>query len=237
LPRDPVSIARFILDEKQPAAAREAIIAANPQFAAELIKEMTQDLPPGAQQEYARIPWIWRVAIACGKRNDAEEIKKVLAVATPQDSEPLRDWQAVVIGGGIINGLSQRGQCPAERLMQVLNGEDALIKNVKHSLDLAAAMADNEKTHAGTRYDALRMLGLETWEKRGAQLVRYLAKGTNKELQMGAVSALADIPSPEAARALRKALPNLTAHNQQMALDALAKKDTPQASQERAVRQ
>lgn len=234
LPRDPASIARFVLDEKQPAAAREAIIAANPQFAAELIKEMTEDLPPGSK-EYARIPWIWRVAIACGKRNDAEEIKNVLAVATPKDSEPLRDWQAVVIGGGIINGLSQRDQCPAKRLAEVLSGDNGLVKNLKRSVDLAAAMADNEKIHTGTRYDALRILGLETWEKRGAQLARYLTKDTNKELQMGAVSALADIPSPEAATALRNALPDLAAHNRQLAQDALARKEKSAAIDRGAV--
>ena len=61
-------------------------------------------------------------------------------------------------------------------------------------------MADDDKVPSGTRYDALRVLGVEPWEKRGAQLVRYLGN-KNAELQMGAVSGLGDVHSPEAAKA------------------------------------
>ena len=40
------------------------------------------------------------------------------------------------------------------------------------------------------------MLGVEPWEKRGEQLARYLKPGTHEELQMGAVSGLADVDAP-----------------------------------------
>jgi hypothetical protein len=225
LARDPASVARFILDESQPSAAREAIITANPQFASQLISEMTQNLTAGSSQEYARIPWIWRVAIACGKRNDVEEIKHVLNVSLPKEGEALNDWEAVVIGGGIINGLSIRGVWPAERLTQILAGDEALQKRWGRALELASSLAENEKTPSGTRYDALRILGVESWAKRGAQLTRYLAKGTHEELQMGAVSAVSDIQSPEATTALLAALPDLAKQNQEIALDALFRND------------
>jgi hypothetical protein len=223
--RDPVSIARYLLDSAQPASAREAAIRANPQFAADFIAEMTRDLKPGSPAEYERIPWIWRVAIACGKRNEPREIKRVLASSLPHLGQPLRDWQAVVVGGGIINGLSQRGVWPAQSIKAILADDPALLERWNRALELASAMSDNPKVPTGTRYDALRMLGMEPWEKRGAQLARSLAKGVNAELQMGAVSALGDLPSPQATAALVGALDHLKGHNRELALDALLRDD------------
>jgi putative membrane-bound dehydrogenase-like protein len=215
--RDPVSVARFILDSSRPEAARSSAVNANPQFAAALIKEMTRDLTPGTAEEYARIPWIWRVAIACGKRNDATQIREVIKASVPADNQPLRDWQAVVLGGGVINGLSQRGLWPAERIDEILGDDKNLHAKWTRALDLSAAMADSEKIPTGTRYDALRMIALQGWKARGAQLLRYLAKGTHPELQMGAVSGLADINTPEAAAALKEALSYLEGQNRELA--------------------
>jgi len=69
------------------------------------------------------------------------------------------------------------------------------------------------------------MIGLEPWEKRGAQLSRYLAKDKNTELQMGAVSGLADMNSRAADLALVQALPELTDANRKLALNALVKRE------------
>ena len=223
--RDAASIARYLLDSTQSESAREAAIRANPQFAADFIVEMTQHLQPGSPAEYERIPWIWRVAIACGKRNEPIQMKRVLDVSLPAEGDPLRDWQAVVIGGGIINGLSQRDLWPAHVLGAIFAGDPSLLKRWKSALDLAAPMSDNPKIPTGTRYDALRMLGMEPWEKRGAQLVRYLAEDANAELQMGAVSALADLPAPQATAALVAALDHLKGNNRELALDALLRDD------------
>jgi hypothetical protein len=140
-------------------------------------------------------------------------------------ADPLRDWQAVVIGGGIINGLSQRSLWPAQTLRTILADDPALLKRWHRALDLAAAMSDDPKIPNGTRYDALRMLGMEPWEKRGAQLVRYLSKESNAELQMGAVSALSDLSSPESTAALVAALDHLKGNNRELALDALLRDD------------
>jgi hypothetical protein len=82
-------------------------------------------------------------------------------------------------------------------------------------------MTDDEKVPTPTRYDALRMLGVETWEKRGDQLVRYLAKGVHPELQQGAVSGIADANEPEAAAALILMMEGLTESNRNLALDGL----------------
>jgi hypothetical protein len=70
------------------------------------------------------------------------------------------------------------------------------------------------------------MIGVESWEKRGAQLVRYLGKEVNGELQMGAVSGLADMHAREADRVLLAALPALTEQNRKLALDALVSRES-----------
>jgi putative heme-binding domain-containing protein len=222
--RDPPSVARFILDPKQSNTARENAVNANPQFAGALIREMTADLKPGSAEEYQRIPWIWRVAITCGKRNDAGQIADVLKVSLPHEGEPLRDWQAVVIGGGIINGISQRGEWPLERINEILQDHPELKKRWDRSLDLAATMTDDEKVPSGTRYDALRMIALLPWEKSGEQLRRYLGD-ENGELQMGAVSGLADVQNREATASLVQSFARLEKGNRDLAFNGLLRSD------------
>jgi putative heme-binding domain-containing protein len=225
---DPAEIARRLLDDAHPADARQTLIADHPQQAAAIITAMTADLPQSAEnspEEYRRIPWIWRVAIASGKRNQTEELRAVLDAAMPSGGRPLRDWQAVVIGGGIINGVSQAGDWPKARLEEVLKVEGPLVARWQRSIELAAAMADDEKVPTGTRYDALRMIALGSWDLRGKQLEKYLAPGVHDELQMGAVSGLADMPAPQAAQALLSRLPHLSPRNRDLALDGLLRSE------------
>lgn len=220
-PLQPAAIARLLLDDGEPQDRREKLIADNPRLASRLIREMTADLPADAKEEYRRIPWIWRVAIAAGKRNEPESIVEILRESLPADGQRLRDWQAVVIGGGLINGISQAGPWPATRIERLLEGQDQLRARWRRSLTLSAEMADNEKTPMGTRYDALRMIALEGWDRRGEQLAKYLGKEINAELQMGAVSGLADIESPRATRALLDNWDHYVPRNRELALDAL----------------
>jgi hypothetical protein len=215
---NPTAVARLILDPSRTDAARVAVIGANPQFAADIITELTKDLANDSPEQYKRIPWIWRIAIECGKRNEPNQIRRVIDAALPKsDIAVLRDWQAVVLGGGIINGLSQRNLWPADRITEIIGDDKEMKSRWQHALDEASKMADNEKVPTGTRYDALRMLGVEPWSKRGEQLKKYLAKDTNAELQMGAVSALVDVKGPEATKALEDAAPNLMEKNRELA--------------------
>jgi putative membrane-bound dehydrogenase-like protein len=220
LPRDAAGVAKYILDLNRSNAARETAVNANPQYAAELIAEMTRDLQPDTPEEYVRIPWIWRVAIAAGKRNDADMIKRILDVSLLKNDQPLHDWQAVVIGGGIINGISLREITPGPRIVEIIGDDAGLKTRWQRSLDRASAMADNQQTPPGTRYDALRMLGAGPWSKRGEQLVRYLTS-SNAELQMGAVSGLLDMAEPAARAALIAQLPKLEDGNRKIAEDGL----------------
>jgi putative membrane-bound dehydrogenase-like protein len=221
--RDPASVARLILDRSQSNEVRETAVRANPQFAAALIVEMTRDLKAGTPEEYERIPWLWRVAIGCGRRNDAPQIRAMLTASLPLPDQPLADWQAVVVGGGLINGISERQAWPGERLSAIVGSDTDLSARWVQALDLAAVMADSDKVPHGTRYDALRMLGCEPWSKRGEQLVRYLVQGSPEELQMGAVCGLVDVPGPEAAAALVQSLGYLRGHPRDLALDGLVK--------------
>jgi roadblock/LC7 domain-containing protein len=145
----------------------------------------------------------------------------VLDCSLPKAGEPLRDWQAVVIGGGVINGLSLQGVWPGPRLKELVGADRELAARWDAALAAAVTMADNDKVPAGTRYDALRMVPLLGWDKAGPQLTKYLAKGTHAELQMGAVSGLSDVDAKPAAGLLVDALAHLTGQNRKLALEAL----------------
>ena len=223
-----------VLGDATPAKEREAIINAHRELSADFLKALTADLKPGAD-EYRRIPWIWRVAIAAGKRNDAAEVLRILELSLPHANEPLRDWQAVVIGGGIINGLGLVGVWPRERLEEILRGKADLAARWQRAVDLAAAMADDETVKPGTRYDALRMVAMDSWEKRGAQLTKYLGKDVNAELQQGAISGLSDMQSPEVAAVLISRLSHFSKPNQELALDALVREESRKQALREAV--
>ena len=222
---DPVEIARAILNDRLAEPEREKLVATHLDRAAELTAALTLDLPADENEEYRRIPWIWRVAIGAGKKNETQPIKKLLRVALPKLKEPLRDWQAVVIGGGIINGLSLQGNWPGERIAELMKEDDDLERRWGQLLRQAAEMADNEKTRTGTRYDALRIIPLAGWNVSQEQLAKYLKSGTNDELQMGAISGLSDLDHPDVAQRLLAGLSGFSAGNRSLAIGALLRND------------
>ncbi len=223
-PRDPAALARVILDPSSSDAEKEGATSTHPHLASDILRELINGIGPGTPEEYRRIPWVWRLALLTARRNDAPQMQAMLEISLPLIGEPLCDWQAVVLGGGLINGLSQLNLWPAEILDAVLAGQGSLQARWDRSLQLAASMADNLAVPTGTRYDALRMLGVLPWERSGAQLSRYLETG-NAELQGGAVSGLGDIPGSVAAEALLRSLPGLAKSNSELALDVLLRGD------------
>ena len=214
-------LARQIIAPQTPNARRIEIIQQHPERLAEFLQDMVSDLQPGTPEEYRRIPWIWHVTIAAGKRNDAAELKRLLEISLPQEGQPLRDWECVVLGGGLINGVSQLSVWPLGRFRDIIGNNEALTRRWQHALEEAFVMADNEKVPHGTRYDALRMTPLLPWEKAKSQLARYVGKDVNAELQQGAVSGLADAEHPEAAQMLIAHFADFTDGNKNFALDAL----------------
>jgi hypothetical protein len=223
-PFDAEQAARDILNDALDAEKREQIVAASVPHAADVIRAMTKDMPADQGEEYRRIPWIWRVSIAAGKQNDATVLRELLKVSLPNKDEPLDDWRAVVIGGGIINGISPADGAPAERMKELLAAEDdkrLYWPRWQRTLELAAAMADDAETPTGTRYDALRILGATDWEASAAVISKYLAADVDEELQQGAVSAAGDIYEAAAADWLINNMGALTERNRSIAIDAL----------------
>ena len=166
------------------------------------------------------------MAVAGGRRNQTTEMESLLAASLPKAGEPLRDWQAVVIGGGVVHGISLSGAWPGDRLKEILRGENDLSARWKPVPDLAVAMAADERVKPGTRYDALRILGVESWKKRGATLTRYLEAGIHPEVQSGAIGGLNDIRAREVGPALISSLKNLPERNRSAALNALLRDDS-----------
>jgi len=218
---DTAAVARQILDAARPAKDREELIRVHLGDAAGLIAAMTSDLTTDSKEQYRRIPWIWRVAVAAGRKNESGTLRKLLDTALPKRNEALRDWQAVVIGGGIINGISEQNVWPRERIDELLNGDAELTRRWQQMLTQAFELADNEKAPTGTRYDALRIVALAGWKERGGQLAKYLQKGIHDELQMGAISGAADIEAPEVAEFLVQHFGHFSKRNRELAIDAL----------------
>lgn len=227
--------AATLLDDRQPADSRNAVIEANAGRPGPLVAEMVKGLGDDAVEEYRRIPWIWRVAVAAGKRNDAAQLRSVIEVSLPDEGARLRDWQAVVIGGGVINGITLAGHWPATRIAQIIADDAALKRRWMSALQKSAGLADDEKVTRGTRYDALRMIALLGWETSGAQLRNYLKAGTHPELQSGAVSGCGDIDDRRAAEALIEALPKLDPKNIRLAVNALKRNAERKELLDRAV--
>lgn len=217
----PKAIAARLLDDSLAAEARQQLISRHRDQAGEIIAAMTADLGEDSKEEYRRIPWIWRVAVSAGRKNEARVLIRLFEVSLPEKGRKLRDWQAVVLGGGIVNGLSLQGLWPKERIAELLRDRPDLMARWQEAVEQASQMADDEKIPTGTRYDALRMIAMDSWDRRGKQLLKYLQKGVHDELQMGAVSGLADMQAPEVAEPLAQALGHLSADNRKLALDAL----------------
>jgi putative membrane-bound dehydrogenase-like protein len=224
-PFDPAHVAHQLLDNDLSETQRKELIGKYLDKAPAIVVALTADLKPGTPEEYRRIPWIWRVAIAASRQNKPEVLRGLLDVSLPMPGQPLLDWQAVVIGGGIINAVSQLNLWPRERLAEIVKDDKSLAERWQRLLVQSAEMADNEKVPVGTRYDALRIIPLDAWEKRGAQLQKYLAKGVHDELQMGAISGISDVDRPQTAQLLLDGLGHFSAENRGIALNALLRTD------------
>ena len=220
LASEPEQTAREILDVQTAEDRRAFLIREHLGHAPEIIRAMTKDLGPG-DEEYRRIPHIWRVAISAGRRDEGSVLRRLLDVSLPAETEALRDWQAVVLGGGIINGWSLEGKWPKVRLEELIRDDAPMQRRWRKALADAHQMADNPQVPTGTRYDALRMIALDTWDRGGKHILRYLKKDCHAELQMGAVSGLGDMDCPESADALILALKDLTTDNRRLAIEAL----------------
>lgn len=212
---------QILRDSAVTAAQKRALIEGRPDLGVALLQELSRGMTPGTPEEYVRIPWLWRTALTAASRNDAQEIRQILDFSLPRGNEPLRDWQAVVVGGGLIDGLSRVNQWPSERLAEIMAGDAGLRARYQRALDLASPMSDDASVPNPTRFDALIMVGMQPWERVGPQLQRYLAAGVEDELQRGAVIGLSALRAPYVPGVLLGALPNLTDRARVLAITGL----------------
>ena len=232
----PEAIAAVLLDGSHDQKAREALARDAAARATAVVRALVAGLPDHDEgEEYRRIPWIWRVAVAAGRAKDEAALVPLLDASMPDEGERLRDWQAVVLGGGVVMGLSQAGTWPKDVMAPWLAADRGRAQRWARSLELAAAMADDAKVRNGTRYDALRMLAVLPWERVGTQLVRYLSRDVDPELQMGAIGGLSDLQDERAADPLLQHFPHYTERNRALAIDALLRTDARKAKLRAAI--
>ncbi|HBL48449.1 MAG TPA: hypothetical protein DDZ90_34215, partial [Planctomycetaceae bacterium] len=201
------------------------------------IKTLVADVKVGTPDEYRNIPEIWRTAIAVGKRNQSDELLRLLAASLPEQGEPLQCWQAVVIGGGVINGITIASDWPRSKLDSLLKDKPELTVRWEQALQRAVKMADDPDVKGGTRYDALRMIAMLDYAACQKQLKRYLHDASHPELQMGAVSGIGDVDVSAATDDLIESLPALTARNLKIALQALIRTDSRAMALLKAIQQ
>jgi len=233
---DVAQAASELLAQDIPDARRDELIEQYKTRSAELLRGLVADLEPGTPEELRRIPTIWRVTVAAGKRNDPAELATILDASLPANGEPLREWQAVVIGGGVINGIGLAGDWPSTRVEAALKTRPDLRDRWNAAVEQSFKMADDEKVIPGTRYDALRILALADWPKARPVLERYL-RHENAELQQGAVSGLSDVRHDEAPALLLANIGTLTPPNRTLALEALVRDGGRYAMAKDAMRQ
>lgn len=217
----PQQVAQKLLDESIPAGARKKLIADYPDQFDEIARALVHDLKPGTPEENIRIPWIWRVTVAAAKRNNADDIRKLLDLGLPVEGGLMTQWQSVVIGGAVITGIGLVQPWPKVRIEQVIGDDKSMKRRWELCIELSADMAEDENIIVPTRYDALRIIAMGSWDKRGGQLFKYLVPGTNDELMMGAISGFGDMDTPPAALALLSGIEHYNKVNKHFALNAL----------------
>ncbi|QDU82021.1 hypothetical protein Pla110_37740 [Polystyrenella longa] len=215
-------LANRLLNEELDEQQRRDLFPEYPQLAAEIVSSMTKDYPWKEEgEEYRRIPWIWRVSVNATKTLNEEEIRELLEVGLPELGEPMADWESVVIGGAVINGLTLKGKWPREFLRPILEQNTDLLERWNQMLEQSLEMADDTNVKTGTRYDALRNIGMLSWEEGGANLTKYLTASTDPELKQGAIGGLADMHSAAADNILLSGWVHYNDQNRFFALEGM----------------
>ena len=113
------------------------------------------------------------------------------------------------------------GVWPERRIKELLKDDAKMTKRRNRVLELADKMADDEKVPAGTRYDALRILGAGLRFSRGGgpRIWRSSWRATTGELQMGAISGLSDMENADISEAILASLKKYKDSNRALAVD------------------
>lgn len=220
-PESPAAVAEQLLDEERDDEERRALVEEHTAQAAAILRELVDDLQTDTEEEARRIPWIWRVTIEATGRGEAGQIRELIEVGLPEEGEPLLNWQGVVLGGGIVNGISRSGGWPRERIDDILEGHPGLEARWRQAVEQSYAMAADEEVPYPWRYDALRMIAMDEHDESIPELSAYLEPGLDDHLHMGAISGLSDVRAEVVPEVLIVGLPHFSERNRNLAFDAL----------------
>lgn len=218
-------VAELLLDEEIEEEERRALAEEHTEKAVDVLRALVRGLETGTEEEARRVPWIWRVAIEATGQNDAEQIRQLIEVSLPEMDEPLLNWQGVVLGGSIVNGISREGHWPKERIREILEGHDDLQTRWQRAVELSYPMAEDPEVPNPWRYDALRMIAMDAPEESIPELRSYLEPDLDDQLHMGAISGLADIRSPEVPELLLSGWSYYSERNRNLALNGMLRTD------------
>ncbi len=220
-----VEIANQLLDDDIEAEQRRDLVEQNLDMAPQILTELVRNLETGTDEEARRIPWIWRVTIAVGSQSNSEEIRQIMDISLPELNAPLLNWQGVVLGGGIVNGISRQNEWPKSRIDDILNSHENLQARWQRAIELSYEMAKDPEVPYPWRYDALRMIAMDLKDQSIPELTAYLDPELDNHLHMGAISGLADIRSPEVPEILLSGISYYSDRNRDIALNALLRSD------------
>ncbi|MCA9240907.1 MAG: c-type cytochrome, partial [Planctomycetales bacterium] len=192
------------------------------------VREIAQQIDlsaVGAAGEYEFIPKVWELSRAVGRRNELNELSQLLNLALPRANQPIAAWQIVLIGGGIVGGISEARGWPAARVADALAAAERPTADWLALLEHAAQLANDNSVRAGTRYDALRILGAASWQRCHEVAGKFLDPAAHPDLQLGAVQAIADVDSPHAAGVLIAAVQRLDGEGRRAAVEGLLRTD------------
>ncbi len=218
-------IASMLLNNNIEEKKRRDLIDEYPCLASEILTELIRDLESETREETKRIPWIFRVTVAAGERNTDSELLEILEISLPKPGEKLLNWQTVVLGGGIVNGISRQGIWPKSRIHDILQADHILSERWKYAIEKSYQIAANPEVPNPWRYDALRILAMDSPEKSIPELQSYLDPDLDDHLHMGAISGLSDIQSPEVTGLLLSGLPHFSDRNRNLVLKAMLRTD------------
>jgi putative membrane-bound dehydrogenase-like protein len=147
-----------------------------------------------------QLQFLTQLARVLGAEADRPKLAATLESLRPRPGEP-PDWQIAVL-----TGLAQGIQSRQESLSRLFNKPP---KDLSHELDLikpiftsSAGLATDEKRTVAARLSAIRLLGYGPWSEAAAALPNLLKPQISREIQLAAVSALANQDHPKVAEIL-----------------------------------
>ncbi|MFN9591883.1 MAG: neutral/alkaline non-lysosomal ceramidase N-terminal domain-containing protein [Pirellulaceae bacterium] len=221
LPEEVAEVAEQLLAPGLDPARRQRMIDSFWPKTDQILHHWSQQQPWSAEDQVRWIPTIWMLTNRACKSGDQDLAMRILDEALPRIDGTIDDWRVVVLGGGVVGGLSDSITWPRPVIENWMESDAQRIARCQRVLMFSIEKAADEKTSTGTRYDALRLVGMLPEEQVFSVLDPYWNGDVHEELRMGAISAASDIDSPQSVPLLSTAAKNESGHLRSLAIDGL----------------